>query len=144
MDDIERIAAEEERLGSWPRRLLHIPSMTSFPWQPGNVYGNSKEPKYNILSYTWGRWRLKDDDEHANEVESVAIAGVPWNIPKVNPTHFTADQFLEVMSSLTRPFSSDSSHPNVPGVDFIWVDVACIDQRRGQPEAAAEVGRQAV
>ncbi|KAK2017024.1 hypothetical protein LZ32DRAFT_644778 [Colletotrichum eremochloae] len=143
MDSLGRITAEEEQLSGWPRRLLHIPSMTSLHWQPGNVYGNAKEPRYNILTYTWGRWRLEDDDEHASEVESVAIAGVPWHIPKISPAHFTADQFLSVIRSLSRPLGDHNMLPGVPEVDFIWLDIACIDQRNGQPESAAEVGRQA-
>ncbi|KDN59747.1 hypothetical protein CSUB01_12231 [Colletotrichum sublineola] len=143
MDSLGRITAEEEQLSGWPRRLLHIPSMTSLHWPPGNVYGNAKEPRYNILTYTWGRWRLEDDDEHASEVESVAIAGFPWHIPKISPAHFTADQFLSVIHSLSRPLGDHNMLPGVPEVDFIWLDIACIDQRDDQPESAAEVGRQA-
>lgn len=140
MNDANRLAAEEEQLGRWPRRLLHVPSMTSFQWQPGNVYGNIEEPKYNILTYTWGRWRLQDNDEHASEVESLPIAGVPWDIPKISPEHFTANQFLSVIHGITQPLSGR----NIPGVEFIWLDVACINQRDKEPDSAAEVGRQAV
>lgn len=133
------LAAEEEQLGRWPRRLLHVPSMTSFPWQPGNIYRNTVEPKYNILTYTWGRWRLRDTDEHASEVESLAIDGVPWDIPKIKPAHFTADKFLSVIRSITQPLSQEDL-----GVDFIWLDIACINQRDNEPDSAAEVGRQGV
>ncbi|KAI3390384.1 hypothetical protein diail_9826, partial [Diaporthe ilicicola] len=139
MDDSDHLADEERQMGRWPRRLLHVPSMTSFPWQPGNVYGNVVEPKYNILTYTWGRWRLRDNDEHAGEVESVVIAGVPWDIPKISPGHFTADQFLSVIRGITRPLDGRA----LPGVDFVWLDIACINQRDNEPESAAEVGRQA-
>lgn len=137
-------AAEEEQLGRWPRRLLHVPSMTSFPWQPGNIYGNTVEPKYNILTYTWGRWRLQDSDEHASEVESLKIAGVPWDIPKISPAHFNADQFLSVIRGISRPLDDGNMSADGPGVDFIWLDIACIDQRDNEPDSAAEVGRQAV
>ena len=32
----------------------------------------------------------------------------------------------------------------MPSVDFVWLDIACIDQRENEPRSAAEVGRQAV
>lgn len=38
------IAAEETALGCWPRRLLHLPTLTSYEWQPGNTYGSHVSP----------------------------------------------------------------------------------------------------
>lgn len=35
---------EEVALGSWPRRLLHVKSLTSYEWQLGNVYGGVAAP----------------------------------------------------------------------------------------------------
>lgn len=46
---------EEKNLGAWPRWLLHVPSMTSCEWKPGNVYGAVASLAYNALSSTWGR-----------------------------------------------------------------------------------------
>jgi len=40
-------------IGNWPQRLLHVPSMTSFEWEPGNRYGVHIVPLYNAFSYTW-------------------------------------------------------------------------------------------
>src|SRR5437667_11978530 len=68
----------------WPRRLLHVPSMTSFKWQPGNSYGGHKEPKYVALSYTWGRWAL--DERTKPDFKPLQIQGVPWLIPRVDPS----------------------------------------------------------
>lgn len=63
--------------GPWPRRLFHVPTMTSLKWQPGNVYGCQKEPSYHALSYTWGRWHLQKPqdlpDVHALTVHNVFL-----------------------------------------------------------------------
>jgi hypothetical protein len=40
----------------WPQRLLHIPTMTSYEKESGDIYCQTQRPDYNILSYTWGRW----------------------------------------------------------------------------------------
>lgn len=50
-----------EELGDWPQRLLHVPTMTSYEWQPGHCYGPSKpKPEYRAISYTWGRWKISE------------------------------------------------------------------------------------
>jgi hypothetical protein len=85
----DEINAEDEALGPWPRRLLHVPSMTSFEWGPGNVYGCHQTPAYYAITYTWGRWRLKEGNfPHINAID---IHGVSWDIPRVNPERFTTD-----------------------------------------------------
>lgn len=82
-----------EGIGRWPRRLLHVPSMTSLEWEPGNFYGVTQAPKYNILSYTWGRYRLdRDGYQRPPELESIRgipIQGVEWDVPPIDPIHFT-------------------------------------------------------
>lgn len=132
---------DPEGIGSWPRRLLHVPSMTSFEWQPGNYYGTTRAPKYNILSYTWGRYRLdKSDNLRPKELESVrgiSIQGVEWDIPPIDPAHFTEREFRLVLDSVAKSGEPDP-------VEFVWVDVACIDQRRGSAVGSLEVGRQEV
>lgn len=117
-------------LGDWPQRLLHVESMTSYEWQPGNIYNGHKEPAYRGVSYTWGRWRLADD---APAQLALPISGVPWAIPRIDPAHFSA---AELAATLRRTCGIQ------PTVDFIWLDVACIDQRPGLA-ALREVGRQA-
>ncbi len=135
----------EELIGPWPRRLLHIQSMRSYAWQPGNIYGGVKEPKYNAISYTWGRWALKENEKP--DVTALQVYGTPWNIPRVNPQHFTMSDFhnilkntaktLEVVIDKRKTVTIESQ-----SVDFIWVDVACIDQRFNR-ESMLEIGRQA-
>jgi hypothetical protein len=116
----------------WPLRLLHVPSMTSVQSGPGHTYGCeqlSKQnlyPRYNILSYTWGRWR-------SNSERPVGIKGTTWKIPAVRPEHFTPKDFEQVL----RLISKD--------VDYVWVDVACINQGQSPQDVAEgmdQVGKQ--
>ena len=72
---------------AWPRRLVHIPTMTSHRWAPGNKYGPHVDPKYAIISYTWGRWRLKRHE--MTHIQPWPVVGVTWDIPRVDPAHFT-------------------------------------------------------
>lgn len=120
--------------------------MQSFPWQPGNKYGDTQEPRYNALSYTWGRWALKD---HENiEVTGIEVHNIPWTIPRVDPTHFSTSEFQSVLMSIARSPGADiderghTVEGQSPPVDFVWVDVACIDQRFNH-ESYLEIGRQA-
>lgn len=127
---------DEDALGDWPRRLLHVPTMTSFEWAPGNYYGSFEEPDYIATSYTWGRWALRDHE--MPEVKAIEISGVSWEIPRIHPARFTRDQFLDFIRNATDPRPHEESQ-----VEFLWLDVACIDQRSSEPASAAEVGRQA-
>jgi hypothetical protein len=137
---------EESRLGNWPRRLLHVPTMTSYPWQEGNVYGGAVKPLYNAISYTWGRWRLVEDSPGLDHVKAIAIEGTEWDIPRIHPDHFTSEQFCRAVEAATRsPFRfQDLPSDMLAPVEFLWLDVACIDQRATEPRSAAEVGRQAM
>lgn len=132
------IEEHEKALGRWPRRLLRISDLTSFEWQPGNIYGGVKEPPYNAISYTWGRWRLKDGVKP--EIDPLPIKNVPWEkfLPRIDPSHFTMQQFLAALHAAVSTPTED----NYPPVEFIWLDVACIDQRAGEPSSDAEIGRQ--
>jgi len=96
--------------GCWPRRLLHIPTMTSFEREQGNRYGGTKEPSYSILSYTWGRWAGHSDGPR------LGIKGVTWAIPAIDENHFAVQSFERVVQQLGR----DS--------EYVWLDIACIDQ----------------
>lgn len=106
-----------------PRRLLHVPTMTSVELPlPGNP-----RPKYNILSYTWGRWR-------SVEFDSINIKGTPWKIPAVNPNFaFSPKQFEDVLRRVAKE------------VDYVWVDIACINQGRNPQDIAEgmdQIGKQ--
>ena len=151
----------------WPRRLLHVPSMTSYKWEPGNRYGRHSQPDYVALSYTWGRYMVKDDE--FSHVKPLKIRGVSWSIPRVNPdTHFSVAEFQhiiwEVMKEPDRVYTFDSwkwdtmrnqslknrilrtvlgfLENRVRVYEFLWLDIACIDQR-WTATTMKEIGRQA-
>ena len=112
-------------LSEWPRRLLFLPEMRSYEREPGNLYRDVIEPRYNILSYTWGRWQLLPGEGQAIDVD-----GISWNIPAVDPLVFTAQEFELILKRIGD------------GVDWVWVDVACIDQENPLIRDD-EIGRQA-
>jgi hypothetical protein len=60
----------------------------------------------------------------------------------VKPICFTASQLLTVVQRAAQSASSWALKRNHP-VEFVWLDIACIDQRNSNPRSAAEVGRQA-
>lgn len=148
-------------LGEWPQRLLHIPSMTSYAWTPGHCYNGQKEPLYRCISYTWGRWRLRDyPTKQKPEVGPVLeIRGVSWSIPRIDPVHFNREKMEQMIRGICASGfhgggTQDKRGPDsllgsietdmgtLPAVEFVWLDLACIDQRPG-PLASVEVGRQA-
>ena len=143
----DQTESETDRLlGRWPKRLLHVPSMTSFAWSLGNVYGGVTEPRYNAISYTWGRFRLDRKLKTGNKkllkkygsVTGIMIHGLNWDTPKIYPEHFTEQEFRAVLLAACQP------REDIIGgkVDFLWVDIACIHQT-DPAENADEVGRQA-
>ena len=126
---------------SWPRRLLRISTLKSYPWRPGNTYDGQREPRYFAITYTWGRWQLADDSHPS--LKNLDF-GTPWPIPRVDPDRFTPDHFVNFIQSLpVRPPPSNRLRSYGVDVDFLWLDVACIDQRNGSREKDLEIGRQA-
>ena len=117
----------------WPRRLLHIPSMNSVERDESNVYSGvpgvqkAEKPEYSILTYTWGRWRIRN----GKASPALPVLNVPWNVPAIEEEHFTVEEFQKVVSVLGKD-----------GINWAWIDVACIDQD-DQEANAEEVGRQA-
>ncbi|EMR67795.1 hypothetical protein UCREL1_5201 [Eutypa lata UCREL1] len=122
--------------------------MTSLEWQPGNLYGRHREPEYNAISYTWGRWRLDTSGDHeqqqqqqrvgegsssSSEIYGIVIHNVKWDIPPISPDHFTVEEFRTALRRAAGRF-----YPRSDGGDgeFLWLDVACIDQRRGSEDDA--------
>ncbi|KAL2795517.1 hypothetical protein BJX66DRAFT_336851 [Aspergillus keveii] len=139
--------------GIWPRRLLHVPTLTSYKWQPGNTYNGQSEPHYNAISYTWGRWAVRADDiKEPDSGGRLAIKGVPWQIPQIDPAHFSVEQFSKALQQavqrppLEAPLASWKASRLIRRIlhppEFLWLDIACIDQR-GTAEGKAEIGRQA-
>lgn len=149
----------------WPRRLLHVPSMTSCKWTPGNIYYGQENPSYVAISYTWGKYEL--DEQEMQDVRALPVRGVPWKVPRINPsTHFRVDEFQhicwETMKTPDKYYEFDREQDFRPGnglsglvrwvlrylerhrmvYEFLWLDVACIEQRDSEIKWA-EIGRQA-
>lgn len=121
----------EDPMGHWPARLLHIPSMTSMRWEQGNYYEGHKEPRYAVLSYTWGRWELPKsaDGDHL----ALKVHVIDWDVPPISSDLFSVQDFEKVLLRVSEK----------TGIAFIWVDVACINQNPSSEEKAREIGRQA-
>lgn len=143
-DDLDDAGFDEN--GPWPRRLVHVPSMTSHKWKPGNTYAGVANPKYSIISYTWGRWRIRDSHSLPT-VKALQIKGVPWDVPRVDPAHFSAEMFGHILKLVCKMPPGEAAdvagdEPSSPS-RFVWVDVGCIPQWRNSVVADSEIGRQA-
>lgn len=108
----------------WPRRLLHIPTMTSIERTDGNTYGDDVEPAFNIMSYTWGRWMIKEGGP------ALPVNGITWKVPAVLDSHFSVPELTHIVNRVGA------------GVSYVWIDVACIDQETREVKMD-EVGKQA-
>lgn len=107
-------------------------------WAPGNRYGEAVEPHYLAITYTWGRWRLDDHEEP--HIEALPIKGISWTVPRVSVDHFTARGVQNCLEVILEEASTRNSST---ALEFVWLDIACIDQNPGSPDAASEIGRQA-
>ena len=74
------------------------------------------------------------------EIRAIQVKGTFWNIPRIDPVHFTVEKFAAVIADTADPHPSESDNLRV---EFLWLDVACIDQTPGSREKAQEIGRQA-
>lgn len=148
-------------LGRWPQRLLHVESMTSctahaskgapgtrpvvsYKHPHGQWYD---EPAYRALSYTWGRFEIKDPNV-AKSVQGLVVKNIDWEVPKIDPTYFTHQEFGKAITHARQPFpDNDGSSSDTTIVEFVWVDIVCIDQRDilqgNNVMKAVEIGRQA-
>lgn len=120
--------------------------MKSYEWQPGNCYGPYKSPKYSIISYTWGRWKVQTYEEtQYTHVKPLQVHGVPWTIPKIKEELFTLSQFEAAIKSCVAANKVRKKQQNLADkLDFIWIDIACINQPLGSDAIAKkEIGRQA-
>ncbi|KAK8074099.1 hypothetical protein PG994_004998 [Apiospora phragmitis] len=120
---------------SWPRRLLHVKTLTSFEWQPGNTYGGDVEPAYNAISYTWGNFRLASGERP--DVKAMPFEGIDWqsSLPRMKPECFTTEDLHRAIKVAAKTYLE------YPEVNFVWLDIACIDQRNTR-DSEAEIGRQ--
>ncbi|KAF2252729.1 hypothetical protein BU26DRAFT_501041 [Trematosphaeria pertusa] len=132
----------ENDIGVWPRRLLHVPTMTSYEWQPGNRYGRYTSPKYNALSYTWGRFALGIGEK--THVRGLRVNGITWDIPRIDPeTHFSVEAFEKVIRQAVKDHMYHNRwSARQRDLRFLWLDIACIDQTFPR-WATLEIGRQA-
>lgn len=128
----------------WPRRLLHIATMTSHERTGRGTYGTAEFPRYSILSYTWGRWQVEDEGMEQDRTRlgshrALPVLGTTWAIPCVGEAHFTVEAFQRVVYRMGRSLSNDGKDKEE--IEWAWIDIACIDQ---EDEAVKmdEVGRQ--
>ena len=95
----------EARLGRWPRRLLHIPSMTSHECQPRDLYGNVYSPQYNAIAYTWGRFREIDT---SLQVPILDVNGIEWSILMIKPVHFVVAKLSVAIQRSTSDYLAET------------------------------------
>lgn len=138
---------ENDPLGRWPRRLLHVKTMTSCPWETGNRYRGVCEPLYNVITYSWGRFAYFDKTERGYlNASYLTLNGITWqdDMPRMK-SQFDARQLEKIIKIAAN--SSEYPGDNIRRVEFIWLDIACIDQSkiRGErvDEYFSEIGRQA-
>jgi hypothetical protein len=82
-------------------------------WKNGILfYGNTSNLRYDILTYTWGRWKLDCG-------LALGIDGVSWRIPPVNPDQLSVENLKRVLHKISAT------------TDYIWIDVVCIDDMSG-------------
>ena len=134
----------DDTIGDWPQRLLHVPTMTSYEWQAGHRYGVHMKPRYNAISYTWGRYQLTSALEKPY-IKPLKLNGVSWEIPRIDDSHFTVDKFEELIRRSVEPRSYQGYNAafTPSKIEFVWLDVACINQTPNHPQMATEIGRQA-
>ncbi|KAF2112064.1 hypothetical protein BDV96DRAFT_168175 [Lophiotrema nucula] len=108
---------------AWPRRLLHIPSMTSIERTGTCTYSGIESPKYAVITYTWGRFQAPCGSP------ALPIKGTTWKIPPVLDTCFSVQSFQNVIDYIGETY------------EWIWLDVACIDQEQEEVKMS-EVARQ--
>ncbi|CZR50432.1 uncharacterized protein PAC_00304 [Phialocephala subalpina] len=125
---------------TWPNRLLDVRTMTSYPRTGKAIYNGITEPAFNIISYTWGRYEDRDGTSSGKSL-SVTIKDGSWKLPIINSSRKDNGRGGSVY-----PFSMEELEGVLrivaEGVDFVWLDVACIDQSSAL-EKAKEVGKQA-
>lgn len=134
-------ASDPPGIGSWPRRLLHVPTWTSYEWEPGHIYGGHREPIYNAISYTWGRFRLDSGSrpKGLRRIRGIPILNCQWKIPPIDPKQFSCEELKTVLRRITEHTASYAAAKS----QFVWLDVACINQDKGSEDGRLEIGRQA-
>ncbi|TRX89068.1 hypothetical protein FHL15_010087 [Xylaria flabelliformis] len=104
-----------------------------------NVYGSHKEPRYNAITYTWGRFQLAKEDPRYLSTDPLPIKGVKWqqHLPRISPEHFTVKEMIDIIRVASKPALC------YPTAQFVWLDIACIDQTPDSEDYYREIARQA-
>ncbi|KAH6988434.1 heterokaryon incompatibility protein-domain-containing protein [Ilyonectria destructans] len=108
--------------------------MTSVERDEYNVYSCAsyvraeKESKYSVLTYTWGRFRLRN----LEGAPALRVRNTSWKMPTIKTEHFSVEQFQHIIKFLGRD-----------DIDWAWIDIACIHQEDERVNAD-EVGRQVI
>lgn len=76
----------DKELRAWPRRLVHLPSMTSLERSTEGFYGTFHEPAFSAVSYTWGQYTISCGP-------APEIIGVSKCIPSIKSAYFTVEAF---------------------------------------------------
>ncbi|KAF2726905.1 hypothetical protein EJ04DRAFT_517574 [Polyplosphaeria fusca] len=108
--------------------------MTSYTREGENTYNGSREPAYNILSYTWGYFQ-----DTSNTQPPLLVRRVDWPIPSIQEAHFTADTFERAIRRVAKGVRHRC--------EWVWVDIACIQEHQYETKEARrlrgqEIGRQ--
>ncbi|KAA8623652.1 HET domain-containing protein [Pyrenophora tritici-repentis] len=126
-------------IGDWPRRLLHVPTMTSVEWVGNDSYSYPIKDGDRVL----GRYIIKKPDKHDREsfrrwkkLPALKVNNIPWDIPRVKAEYITVKDFQAVIKAASQSLSTGR-------VDFVWLDVACISQEDNDSDKNLEIGRQA-
>lgn len=79
-----------------------------------------------------------------SEVRTVAIHSLTWNVPRIHPAHFSAQDFERLIEKITtyRCRKAQSLNSNELPTQHLWLDIACINQK-GEKTKMSEIGRQA-
>lgn len=98
--------------GDWPRWLLHVDSLTSYPWQPGNRYGSICDPAYSAITYTWGQFQTD-----VKRVQVLPIQAITWksDLPRIKEEHFSSEDLHRAIKLAGCPF------PGYNKVEFLWI-----------------------
>ncbi|KAK8133117.1 hypothetical protein PG999_001290 [Apiospora kogelbergensis] len=105
--------------------------MRSHARYSGNIYNGFQQPAYNTFSYTWGRFELiRERGSNDEERQVLPVSNITWPIPEIRPEIFTVEEFQNAI------------HKASADTEWLWLDVACIDQKDDLTRDD-EIGRQA-
>ncbi|KAL8387983.1 hypothetical protein RB595_009530 [Gaeumannomyces hyphopodioides] len=114
--------------------------MTSYVRTGADTYNGVVAPRYNILSYTWGRYQ----DRSKTPGPALPVRGVDWPIPPILESHFTVAAFERAIRRATSCLR-DGNRGSRERCDWLWVDIACIPQEhKGESPEARDLRQQEI